>query len=213
MTINGTRNILIADDHYVVRQGVELILTDILDTINIFHASTLNEVKQSLKKFDFFLIVLDAVFPDGHTINEVTAIRKEYPDTKILIYSGLEEHIFGLKFIELGVDGFLSKLATETEISTAFQTLLRNKIYLSEKLKTQQIRYENNISQNPFSKLSEREFQIMVNLIQGKGNLEICNIFDLKPTTVTTYKNRIFDKLSIQNLSELITLYQLHYQA
>lgn len=213
MTINGTRNILIADDHYVVRQGVELMLTDILDTINIFHASTLNEVKQSLKKFDFFLIVLDAVFPDGHTINEVTAIRNEYPDTKILIYSGLEEHIFGLKFIELGVDGFLSKLATETEISTAFQTLLKNKIYLSEKLKTQKVRYENNISQNPFSKLSEREFQIMVNLIQGKGNLEICNIFDLKPTTVTTYKNRIFDKLSIQNLSELITLYQLHYQA
>lgn len=212
MTLTESRNILIADDHFVVRQGVEMLLFEVFDNINVFHASTMAEVYKNLTKFSFYLIVLDAVFPDGNTINEIGKLKKEYPTTKVLIYSGLDEKIYGPKFLQLGVNGFLSKLAVEQDIILAFQTIQKDKIYTSpsiqNRLGEQSSKSENH---NPFTLLSEREFQIMVSLANGLGNLEICNQFDLKPTTVTTYKNRIFEKLNIRNLSELMELYRLYH--
>lgn len=205
-------NILIADDHFVVRQGMEIMLCDIFDEINLFHASTLAEVYQTLQKHVIHLIVLDANFPDGNTINEIKNITGKYPDVKILIYSALDEHLFGLKFYHSGVDGFLSKLAEEQEITKALENIKNHRTYFSPKLQQLISTQSNHIStDNPFHLLSEREFQIMVNLINGLGNLEICNTFGLKPTTVTTYKNRIFEKLSIKNLTDLIQLYNLYY--
>lgn len=206
-------HILLADDHFVVRGGLELIIKGYYADAKIFSASNFKEIFKSLEQQSFSLLILDANFPEGNSLSIIEKVLAVQPDLKILIYSALEENIFASKFFSLGVKGFLSKMADEEEILFAIRKVINGETYLSETLKETMLGGLMDKSQvNPLEKLSPREFEIMVLMAQGGANLEISNKLDIKPSTISTYKSRIFGKLAIANISELIALYKL-YQA
>lgn len=209
--LNTKVQILIADDHFVVKSGLKLVINCYYADYKMLFASNFKEIFENLKQHKFDMLILDANFPEGNTLSIIEKIFTIQPKIKILMYSALEENIYASKFLSLGVKGYLSKLADEDEIISAVTKVLRGEIYMSSTLKEIMLNgFMNNTPMNPFEKLSKREFEIMMLLVQGEANLEISNKLNIKPSTISTYKNRIFEKLAINNIAELITLYKLY---
>lgn len=202
-------HILIADDHSVVRQGIALLLKELLKDPIIYHAASYRETLErigTLEKIDF--LFLDINFPDGNSTKIVHEIREVKPDIRILIFSALEEEIYALRYLNSGANGFLSKLANDEELRFAVNYFLTNGKYISPTIKEKIIEnYMHKIPINPLDQLSDRELEIARLLIKGYGNLEISILKDLQKTTVSTYKKRIFEKLNIDNLPALIELF------
>lgn len=126
---------------------------------------------------------------------------------KILIFTGIDENIYSLRYLNAGADGFLSKMNEEEEIERAIRKMLDSGEYISsvtQALLKSSMKNPNLI--NPLSSLTERELQIAGMYAEGLGNLEIAGKLDVKQNTVSTIKRRIFDKLEIENLVELIEL-------
>lgn len=198
---------LIADDHSLMRQGVIFLIEDLEINCELNQANSLLQVQEKIETLPIDILITDAHFPDGNSLSIISKLKELKPDLKILVFSGLEEETYALKFLNAGVNGFISKLSEEDEVKNAIQKVIFEGEYLSEKTKTLLLdSIRNPKSTNPISLLSERELEIANLYAQGFGNLEIANQLDLKQNTVSTVKKRIFEKLEIENLVELIDL-------
>jgi DNA-binding NarL/FixJ family response regulator len=209
MTENNTEKIsfLIADDHCMIRQGISFVIEDLEINHSITEANNLHQIIESVKNSTLDIAILDAQFPDGVSLSLISDIKEIQPQLKILIYSGLDEATHALKFINAGANGFLSKLSEEDEIKTAILRLLNEGEYISSITQSVLLKSLRNPQLvNPISQLSERELQIANMYAEGLGNLEIANQLDIKQNTVSTLKKRIFEKLHIENIVELIEI-------
>ena len=198
---------LLADDHSLIRQGLLFVIEDISADSNIFQASTLQQALEVVKTKEIDIAIIDAHFPDGNSLSILPEIRNLKPEIKILIFTGIDETTQALKYINAGANGFLSKMSEEDEIENALKNMMQFGEYLSpvtQRLLLSSLR--NPKMANPISKLTERELQIAQLYTEGFGNLEIANQLDVKQNTISTVKKRIFEKLEIDNIVELIQL-------
>lgn len=206
-----TLNFLLADDHSLIRQGVVFIIEEMELNCEIYQASNLHQTLEFINKFPIDIAIIDANFPDGNSLNVLPEIKKISPDTKILIFTGIDEGPQSLKYLTAGANGFLSKMNDEEEIKNAILKMVNSGAYISpitQALLIDSIR--NPAVSNPLLLLTERELQIAKMYAEGQGNLEIANSLDIKQNTVSTLKKRIFDKLEIENIVELIELIKDH---
>ncbi|SIS97483.1 two component transcriptional regulator, LuxR family [Kaistella chaponensis] len=206
-----TINLLLADDHSLIRQGIVFLLEEITTDCKIYHASNLQQTLESIKQHAIDIAIIDAHFPDGNSLSILPEIKKIRPATKILIFTGVDENTQSLKFISAGANGFLSKMNDEEEIKNAILKMVNSGAYISpitQALLIDSIR--NPAVSNPLLLLTERELQIAKMYAEGQGNLEIANSLDVKQNTVSTLKKRIFDKLEIENIVGLIELIKDH---
>lgn len=204
--------ILLADDHHIVRQGLEFMIEDILDEFEIIHAASIQDIKEQFQTQALDFAILDAQLPDGNCLDILTEISQQFPEVKIMVFSSFDEEIYALRFIEAGADGFLSKLSSEEEIKTALAQLFKNGHYhspLTQALLKIQQHQPNAL--NPLNQLSERELEIAKLYAKGFENLEIANELSIKQNTVSTYKKRIYDKLGIDKLIDLIDLMKKYH--
>lgn len=204
--------ILIIDDHLVVRAGVTIILQNDIDNLDISYASNFPETIKILKDNIFDLIILDINIPGGKNTVMISDIRSILPDVKILMFSAHEEESYALRYLDAGANGYLNKLSGENKIVGAVKTIIETGKYISPEIANKLASNElNNCYLNPFDKLSKREIEIVKLLVKGNGNLEISNHLNIQMSTVSTYKNRVFEKLKLNNLVELIEIFNLHY--
>ncbi|REC42429.1 MULTISPECIES: response regulator transcription factor [Chryseobacterium] len=202
-----TINFLLADDHSLIRQGVEFLIEEIGFEGEIFHASTLQKVLEAVGMRQIEILVIDAIFPDGNSLNIIAEIKTLKPEIKILVFSGVDESIQSIKYINAGANGFLSKLSEENEIKDAILKIHQTGKYISSITQSLLIDSLHNRSIiNPLQKLTERELEIAEMYAKGHGNLEIANILNVKQNTISTIKKRIFDKLHIENVVDLADL-------
>ncbi|MDQ1097290.1 MULTISPECIES: response regulator [Chryseobacterium] len=202
---------LLADDHSLIRQGILFILEEIASDFNVHQASTLQQITETVKNHPIDIAVIDVCFPDGNFLPVLPEVKKIRPDIKILIYTGTDEHRQSLKFINAGADGFLSKMSEEEEVKEAVLKMITCGEYISQdtqRLLMNSLRHPDLI--DPLLCLTEREKEIAEMYASGYGNLEIANLLDVKQNTVSTMKKRIFDKLKIDNLVELIEMVRHH---
>ena len=204
--------ILIVDDHLVVRTGVTIILQNEIDNLDISYASNFPETIKVLNETVFDLIILDINIPGGKNTVMISDIRSILPDVKILMFSAHEEESYALRYLDAGANGYLNKLSGENKIVGAVKTIIETGKYISPEIANKLASNElNNCYLNPFDKLSKREIEIVKLLVKGNGNLEISNHLNIQMSTVSTYKNRVFEKLKLNNLVELIEIFNLHY--
>ena len=153
------------------------------------------------------IAVIDAVFPDGNSVTIIPELKKIKPELKVLVFSGLEEEDYALKFFNAGANGFLTKVSEEEEIKNALLKIYHEGRYISTVSQgLMMASLQVSPKQNLLSKLTEREIQIVKMYVQGYGNLEIANQLDIKQNTVSTIKKRVFEKLDIDNLVDLADL-------
>lgn len=204
---------LLADDHSIVRHGMALTINEIFPNATIHQTSSLQKVVEEVTSKEIEIAIIDAHFPDGNSIHILSDIKNAKRDIKILIFSGLEEELHALKFINAGANGFLSKLSEEEEVRHALLSIVNKGEYISAVSQNLLVKFANDPnSMNPLHHLTKRELQIAEMYADGFGNLEIANNLDIKQNTVSTIKKNIFDKLKIENLVELIDIIKTHHK-
>jgi two-component system invasion response regulator UvrY len=209
------KKILIADDHSIVRLGASVIIKESMPECVITQAQDYNEVLKLLQEEVFDLLLLDINMPGGNNIRVVKEILEIQESIKILIFSSYDESLYALRYIEAGAAGFVNKSTAMAELSNAILTIKERGKYMSDEVKdlyvkklTQSKSKLNTL--NPLSRLSNREVDVAKYLIQGHGIIEVSTTLDLSPSTVSTYKSRIFEKLNVSNIPELIEIFRIH---
>lgn len=205
MKTNSPYIFLIADDHSIVRNGLAMLIKSTFDSAILYQAADFEEILNQVTAIPIHLLVLDINFPEGNTLQLLPKLKEIRPEMKIAIFTSYEEDSYALRYIKSGADAYLSKLLNPQEIQNALQKILQEGRFLNTSLQKKLLdSITLNKPINPLETLSDREMEIALLLVKGYGNLEISNELDLKPTTVSTYKNRLFEKLGVKNIPELI---------
>ena len=205
-------NFISADDHSIVTQGMSFILKDLYNGATVYQIESFSEIIKVLNSTTIDLLILDINFPDGSSLNLLPTLKKIQPDLKILIFSGYDEDIYAVRYLSAGANGYLKKLSSEEEIKHAIKTVMTSGKYTSKNIQDKIMdSYILKKPSNPLEQLSNREIEIAKFLVDGRSNFDISKSLNIKKTTVSTYKNRIFEKLSIDTLSGLIQIFQLYY--
>ena len=211
MKESNNYSFLLADDHIMIRQGISLLIKELFLGSKILQASNFKEILKILKETKFDLLVLDINFPEGNSLNIISEVKNIQPDIKILICSAFDEDIYGMRYLNAGASGYLNKGSSEEDMKNAIQSMVLSGKYLTQNLKDKiSDSFMTKAPINPLQQLSDREVEVARLLIKGFGNLEISNLLQIKNTTVSTFKNRIFEKLQIDNLPSLIELFHLY---
>ena len=196
--------ILLADDHEIMRAGLKLFINNLVAHSTIDEAWDGNSVLEKIKKNEYQLIILDVNMPETDSLGLVSDIISTKPDARILMLSMYPEEIYAKKYLQLGVKGYVSKTFSAIEVGNAINAVLKNNKYISPSLN--QALTEEALGEkidNPFDKLSSREFEIVQHLIKGESTGAICKTLNLHISTVGTYKARIFEKLKCKNIIEI----------
>ena len=211
MKPNQQYSFLIADDHSIVRQGVSLLIKELFFNVKIFHAGSFKETLKVISENKIDLLILDINFPDGNSLSIMTDAKTAQPEMKILIFSALDEEIYALRYLNAGASGYLNKGSSEDEMKQALKSMMLSGKYITQNIKDRILdSYISKKPINPLEQLSNREVEVARLLIKGYGNLEIAEMLNIKKSTVSTFKNRIFEKLEIDNLADLIDFFNLY---
>lgn len=210
---NNMKNILIADDHSLIRSGLRMVLNQMDFRANISEAWNAKSVMAKMKEQPFELILLDIQMPATDSVVLMHWIQSFYPDTKILIVSQNPESTYGKRYMLLGANGFISKTAPDEELIRAINKVLNGDTYISAELSESIIQgVFSGASANPFDQLSQREFQVVICLAKGYPMNEICEMLQVQYSTAHTHKRRAFEKLNIDDnkgLANLAAAYDL----
>ncbi|MBV9960741.1 MAG: response regulator transcription factor [Parafilimonas sp.] len=203
------KNILVADDHSIVRSGIREIILKNFSFANIDEAANENEIVQHVKSTFYDLIVLDINMPDTDFVKLINWLSVTASKANILVFSMHPEEIYAERCLQLGAKGFLHKTASNEEILAAITKVFNGKNYISPAL-SEILQKRNNQTEikNPFNALSSRELEIAILINKGHSLPEICTILNIQYSTANTYKRRIFEKLNITNTLTLSRLMQ-----
>ncbi|EEI91839.1 response regulator receiver domain protein [Sphingobacterium spiritivorum ATCC 33300] len=209
------KKILIADDHSIVRLGASVIIKGVIENANITQAQDYSEITKLLDANRYDLLLLDINMPGGNNIKVIHEILAKQNDLKILVFSSYDESLYALRYIEAGAVGYLNKNTAMSELGNAIQCIISRGKYMSDvvtDLYLKKLTQSKSSLQkaNPLAKLSNREMDVAKHLTQGLGILEVSNELKLSASTISTYKSRVFEKLGVTNIPELIQLFNLH---
>lgn len=201
--------VLIIEDHELVAYTVANIVKDLYPGSTVSQAGTFLDGSQYLASgFSADLVILDMDIPGGDSYGMVGKLRAIQPEVRILIFTGYEEEKHALNFLSAGANGFLSKNAPMEQIGIAIKQVINGKKYMTEKV--QQLvadSFFNKVSSKVMTveptALSPRETEVLDLLMEGKWVKEIALELNLKLTTVSTHKTRIFEKMKVNNIIEL----------
>lgn len=198
------KQFLIIDDHVVVRSGIKTLLSDMYKPCRIDEANDGESALANIRKRHYDLVMLDIQMPNTDTLALMQQIHQEFPDMHVLIFTMSPENIFAQRYLKAGAMGYLNKDSSLEEMQKAVALVLSGKKYISETLlEILASSAGQEKSDNPFNKLSPREFEITRLLLSGKTISQISQQLGLGVSTVGTHKSRIFEKLNVQNLLEM----------
>lgn len=204
----NTTKFLIIEDHEVVVFALKEILFKHFPNTHLQAVNSVDEGVRTLKGNSFDLIILDIDVNGGNSPKMISQLRQVQPQIKILIHSGMEEDKGSLRYLSAGADGFFSKKDPFQLLPVAIKTILNGKRYINHS--TQALitdNYFNHPGTSDFGQqsvvFSSREQQVISLLLAGKWTKEIADVLDLKLSTVSTHKARIFEKLEISSIIEL----------
>lgn len=198
---------LLVDDHSIVRTGLKKVLKKEFYNASIDEACDETTAFKSIKSKIYTLLVIDINLKDLNPVNFISTIKIIRPDIKILVFTANSEMVFAKKYFKIGINGYLNKKAENIEIIDAIRIIMSNNNYLSSDLKNYlSSEALNGIIESPFTKLSSREFDVALLLMQGKRVTEISKILYLHTSSIATYKCKIFEKCQVHNILELYIL-------
>lgn len=197
--------VLIADNHPIVRMGIKQVLSTASDFEVIEDVSTTSELFEKLEKVTPDVVMLEMDIPEINGIATLRKIKQEFPDIKVLIYSGQSEDVYALSTIRAGAFGYLSKTADLDYIISAVRKVSEGNMFITNEL-AQRLAFDEG-TQKPrrfFRKLSTREVEVLKLLASGKRNKDVALGLNLNEKTVSTYKARLMKKLNVDNLVDLL---------
>ena len=202
--------ILIADDHAILRKGLIELLREEFPSAEMVEVTNGTDVIDKVREIIFDLILLDISMPGKNGIETLKQLRIEGIKAPILVLSMQPEEQYAIRVLKAGGSGFVNKNNTTEELIIAVNKTLSGKKYISAtiaELLAENMNNDGSIN-SAHEQLSDREMQVLQLIASGKTVSEIAEIIYLSVNTVSTYRARILEKLSLHNNAEL-TRYSL----
>jgi two-component system, NarL family, invasion response regulator UvrY len=197
-------NVLVADDHEVVRRGLRQILAETGDILVSAEAASAHDVMRLVRQQRFDVVVLDISLPGGNGIELIGEIRKERPDARVLILTVYSEEQYAVRAIKAGAAGFLTKESASDRLIEAVRKIAAGGRYVSAELaETMASLLAGETVGHPHERLSDREFEILKLLASGKTVSQVAQQLSLSVKTVSTHRTRILKKMNMKTNAEL----------
>ncbi len=197
--------VLIADDHDIVRQGIEKILSKSDDVEIVGKASNGQEVIDQVKKLNIDVLLMDIEMPGKTGWDVLSELKISKPKLPVLVLSIYPEEHYGPRFIKAGAAGYLNKSSKPAVLLEAIRKVYRGGRYVSDKLAEMLIQDMGRVAKDkPHDSLSPREFQVFCQIAAGAKLKDIADDLSLSISTVSTHRTRILEKLSLKTNAELI---------
>lgn len=170
---------------------------------DIREASTCHGLLKELHRGSYSHLILDIILADGIALEVIPNIRTMYPNLSILVFSMQPSEVYGDAMLQHGIEYYLSKTASEDQILDMLLRFFQNKPPARQSQNHQ-------FTGNPFARLSGRELEVLHYVLKGFGTKGIADTLNLKMATISTLKNRIFEKTGASNGRELMDLANLY---
>jgi len=197
--------ILIADDHIVVHRGLQQILGDEPDMTVVGEAHNAQEVLALVRKQDWDLVVLDISMPGRSGLDIIEELKQERPKLPVLILSMHPEDRYAVRALSVGAAGYLTKESVPEELVKAIRKVVSGGRYVSPPLAEKLACALSTDTGRPLHEtLSNRELQVLCMIGSGKSVGAIAAELSLSVKTISTYRARILEKMTLKNSAELI---------
>ncbi len=196
--------ILITDDHAVVRQGLKQILAEEFKRAEFGEASNVQEAIDKVWKEHWDVVVLDITMPGRSGLEVLKEIKKSKPKLPVLMLSMHPEDQFAVRLLKIGASGYMTKESAPQELVGAVKKVVAGGRYVSPALAEKMASYlAIDVQTPPHERLSDREFLVLRLIASGKTPTVIAKELGLSVKTISTYRMRILEKMSMANNAEL----------
>ncbi|PKG82039.1 two-component system response regulator UvrY [Colwellia sp. 75C3] len=200
-------NVLLVDDHHLVRVGINKILTSVKGLNVVGECETGEEAIKFCRNSEPDVLLMDMDMPGMGGLEATKKILRFAPDVKIIVLTAHSEDPFPSKVMQMGAAGYLTKDAGPDEMVIAIRAVHSGQRYLpsdiAQKMALNQFK---SVDDNPFNALSDRELQIMIMITRGDKVPSISEHLNLSTKTINSYRYRMFEKLNVSNDVELTHL-------
>lgn len=200
-------NVLLVDDHELVRTGIRKILDEVKGIKVIGEAQTGEEAVQFCRKSEPDVVLMDMNMPGIGGLEATKKIIRTAPDTKVIVLTVYTDDPIPTKVMQIGASGYLTKDAGPDEMVNAIRAVKSGQRYITpEVAQKMALNQFKTVEENPFASLSEREIQIMFMITRGEKVPDISKQLILSTKTINSYRYRMFEKLNVSNDVELTHL-------
>jgi len=197
--------VLVVDDHEIVRRGWTQILGETDDIRVMGEASNTRDAMELIRNGNWDVVVLDISMPGKSGIDLLKDLARTHPDLAVLISSIHPEDQYAVRVLRAGAAGYMNKDTASDELVNAIRKVHRGGKYVSESLaQLMAFNLDDKRLGAPHEALSDREYQVLCMLASGKTSSQIAEQLALSPKTVSTFRARILEKLALSNNAELI---------
>jgi two-component system, NarL family, response regulator NreC len=197
-------NILLADDHTIVRQGLKLILSAHSDLHVVGEAANGKEAVELAAKLKPDIVLLDVAMPELNGIEATRKMVEANPRLRVLVLSMHKEAVYVRETLRAGARGYILKDAIDTELLNAVRSVARGDGYISPAVSGALLNdYRKDVT-DPVDLLSPREREVLQLIAEGKTNKEIATKLNLSVYTVDSHRGKIMEKLNLHSTGELV---------
>lgn len=196
--------VLIADDHAIVRKGLRQLILEEYPFAQIDEAGNAEELIRKVTLKDWDLVICDLSMPGRSGLDALKQIKQIAPKVPVLIMSMYPEEQFGTRVLKAGAAGYLGKDSIHDALPRAMRTVLSGKRFITPAIAEKLVEESFAGNESPHETLSDREFEVLKLLAQGKAVSQIAEALSLSPNTISTYRARIFEKLHFKTNTDLI---------
>lgn len=196
------RKILLADDHSFIRLGLIQILKDEYPGIEVKEVTDGEALIKEVILHDWDLVISDLDMPGRGGLEALEQIKQIKPQVPVLILSIFSEDLYALRVLKAGAAGFMNKNAAPYELIKVIERIRSGRKYISPEI-AEKLLDNPDADKKPHELLTNREFEILKLLAQGKTVASIAESLSLAGTTVSSHRSRILEKLNLSTNSEL----------
>src|SRR3990172_163837 len=198
-------NVLIVDDHTIVRQGLKQILAETSDIVVTAEAQDGQEAIEKVRQNGYDVVLLDVALPGADGLSVMRVLRQEKPSVAVLVLSAYSEEQYAVRFLKAGAAGYLTKESASDELILAIRKVAQGGKYVTQSLAERLAAgLASDADKPPHEALSDREYQVMRMIASGKTVGEIAEELSLSVKTVSTYRTRILEKLQLSNNADIM---------
>jgi len=197
--------VLVVDDHAIIRDGLRKILADTNDLIVAGEAGNGNAALEKVRERDWSLVILDLSMPGRNGLELIKLIKSERPKLPILIFSMHPEEQYAVRAIRAGASGYLSKDGDSELLLPAVRKVAAGGVFVSPKLaELLATDVSPNAHNQPHTLLTNREFEVFSRIVRGISLTAIAEEFSLSIKTVSTHKTHILTKMNMATHVDLV---------
>ena len=198
--------VLVVDDHTLIRKGMKQILDDTADIRVTGEAESGQEAIRMARENKYDLTLLDITLPDKYGIDVLRQLRLQCPDMPVLILSMHPDEEYAMRSVKAGAAGYVNKQSAPQQLVTAIRLVANGRKYISSVLAEQmaeELTQPGRLDATHQS-LSNREYQVLCLMASGKSLSEMADIMSLSAKTVSVYRARMLEKMGFRNNADAI---------